>query len=133
MVEEHLQEASLKLYEADQQVGAVDELVTSNGMLLDPAITGTQFFPGKPLEAKIQRWGRGILTHDNEESSELAGTANSEQSPTDLSGVSPPTSDVGGLASGTTTPLHKNGSLQEVDKTGNSQDEHESFRVSNEL
>jgi hypothetical protein len=132
MVEERLQEASLKLYEADQQVGAVDELVTSNGMLLDPTIV-TQSFPGKPLEAKIQRWGRGILMHDNEESSELAGTANSEQSPTDLSGVSPPTSDVGSLASGTTTPLHKNGSLQEADETGNSRDGHESFQVSNGL
>jgi hypothetical protein len=120
MVEERLQEASLKLYEADQQVGAVDELVTSNGMLLDPTIV-TQCFPGKPLEAEIQKWGRGILMHDIEESSELAGAASSEQSPTDLAGVSPPTFDAGSLASETAAPLSN---LQEVDK---------SFQVSNGL
>jgi hypothetical protein len=120
MVEERLQEASLKLYEADQQVGAVDELVTSNGMLLDPTIV-TQCFPGKPLEAEIQKWGRGILMHDIEESSELAGAASSEQSPTDLTGVSPPTFDAGSLASKTAAPLSN---LQEVDK---------SFQVSNGL
>jgi hypothetical protein len=48
MVEEQLQEASLKLYEADEQVGAVDELVTSNGILLDP----TQSFPRNALEGE---------------------------------------------------------------------------------
>ena len=58
--------------------------------------------------------------------------ANSEQSFTDHPGASPPTSAVGALASGSTTPLHENSSLEKADKAENIQDEDEYFQGSKE-
>ena len=131
MVEERLQEAKLKLYEADQQVGAVDELVTSNGILQDPAPATQSFHENPILEAEIQKWGQGLVMY-GEKTGELALSASSEQSFEHLSGVSPPASDVGALASGDTTLLHKNSNLQEVNKPGDGQTQ-EGFRGPKEL
>lgn len=95
-------------------MGTVDELVTSNGILLDPI----QLFSRNALEDEIQNWGQGL--------------ANSEQLFTDHPGAAPPASAVSTLASGSTTLLHEKSSLEKADKAENIQDEDECFQRSKE-